>query len=178
MQPEHLRPAFADVFIPQLKAAGITHIVSVPDGYLAVLIDLARKAGVDLTPVAREEEAFAVAAGLRMAGKKPLVMIQNVGFLNSIGCFATLCLNYRTPFSVLVAHRGNLYDKNNYDILKFRYFENILNVMNLRTISWHGYAHEPQLLSLVAQLAETAREPAFLLLDMPPAGTAPMKGPQ
>ena len=90
-------------FVQQLKNAGITHVTSVPDGYLAPLIE---QVVVDdhftHIPAAREEECIGIASGLAMGGKKPLVMMQNVGFLNSIGCFATLPQNYKIPFVVLV----------------------------------------------------------------------------
>src|SRR5690606_22114194 len=122
---------------------------------------------------ARGEEAIGIASGLAMAGKKTLVMMQNVGFLNSIGCFATLALNYRTPFVMLIAHRGNIYDRNNYDIPKIRFMDGIFRQMNLFTTSYRQFGNEPDLLRLMMQQAETAGEPTFLMLDMPPSGRKP-----
>ena len=119
-------------FIEQVHNAGISHIISVPDGYLAPLIKKVNEDNtLHHTVAAREEEALAIASGLAMAGKTPLVMMQNSGFLNSIGCFSTLCQNYRTPFVLLLANRGNLYDKNSYDIPKIRHMDGILRQMNL-----------------------------------------------
>lgn len=160
-------------FIEQVHAAGLTHVVSVPDGYLAPLI---KKVEADQTlhhtVAAREEEALAIAAGLAMAGKKPIVLMQNSGFLNSIGCFSTLCQNYRTPFVLLLANRGNLYDKNSYDIPKIRYMDGLLKQMNLLAYSAHQYRGEANLIRLVQSVAETAEEPALLLLDYPPDHSA------
>lgn len=165
--------AFIDSFIPQLKAAGITHVVSVPDGYLAPLIKLVMADGTFThIPAAREEEAIGIASGLSLAGAKCLVMMQNVGLLNSIGCMATLPLNYRTPFVLLLSHRGNIYDKNTYDMPKIRFMDGVLRTMNLRVFSYREFQNEPDLLPLLWQQAHTAQEPSILLLDYPPQGRA------
>ena len=162
---------FNDVFMDQVNAAGITHVVGVPDGWLAPLIDQLEAANtITYVPAAREEEAIGIASGFAMAGKKTMVMMQNVGFLNSVGCFATLPLNYRIPFVMLIANRGNLFDKNNYDIPKIRYMENTLDSMNLLRTSYYQYKEEDNLLKKVMDRAETAQEPCFLLLDYPPHG--------
>ena len=160
-------------FIDQAHHAGITHVVSVPDGYLAPLIKQVNADNtLHHTVAAREEEALAIASGLAMAGKRPIVLMQNSGFLNSIGCFSTLCQNYRTPFVLLLANRGNLYDKNSYDIPKIRYMDGLLKQMNLLSYSAHQYRDEENLIRLVQSVAETAEEPALLLLDYPPDHSA------
>ena len=159
--------------LEQIDAAGITHIISVPDGYLAPMIQkIEGKRHLHHTPAAREEEALAIASGLSMAGKKAMVMMQNSGFLNSIGCYATLCQNYRTPFVLLIANRGNIYDKNNYDIPKIRYMDGILKTMNTLHYSCHQYRDEENILRMAQNVAETAGEPAILLLDYPPEHSA------
>jgi sulfopyruvate decarboxylase alpha subunit len=169
MLPES--PSFSASFLTQCRTAGVTHVVSVPDGYLAPLIwQVVKDERILHIPAAREEEAIGIAAGLSMAGKRVLVMMQNVGFLNSLGCFSTLALNYRTPFALLLSHRGNLFDKNTYDMPKMRFMNNILEGMNLFTHSAYQFRHEPDLIKLVLDQSYTAGEPAVLLLDMPPEG--------
>ncbi len=160
-------------FIKQTHKAGITHIISVPDGYLAPLIkEVLEDKTLHHTHAAREEEALAIASGLAMCGVKAMVMMQNSGFLNSIGCFATLCQNYSTPFVLLLANRGNLYDKNSYDIPKIRYMDGIIKQMNLFAYSCHQYQNEENLVSLAQSVAETVQEPTLLLLDYPPSHSA------
>ena len=159
--------------IEQIHNAGITHVISVPDGYLAPMIQkVEADATLHHTPAAREEEALAIASGLVMAGKKVIVLMQNSGFLNSIGCFSTLCQNYRTGFVLLLANRGNLFDKNSYDIPKIRYMDGLLQSMNLLNYSCHQYRDEANLVGLAQSVAETAGEPALLLLDYPPQHSA------
>jgi sulfopyruvate decarboxylase TPP-binding subunit len=165
MQPK----TFQEAFLPQVRAAGITHAVGVPDGWLAPLISqLTEAEDITYVPAAREEEALAIASGFAMAGRRAILLTQNVGLLNGIGCFATLCQNYRTPFVLLVANRGNLFDRNSYDIPKIRYMDGILSAMNLLTTSYYAYKGEPDLIKRLMERAETAQEPAVLLLDYPP----------
>jgi sulfopyruvate decarboxylase TPP-binding subunit len=93
---------------------------------------------------------------------------QKIRYPNSLGCFATLCQNYRTPFVILVANRGNLFDKNSYDIPKIRYMDSILSAMNLLTTSYYQFRNEPDLITRMMERAETAQEPTLLMLDCPP----------
>lgn len=156
-------------FAAMCRAAGITHVTGVPDGYLAPLIQaVTNDKTLTYIPAAREEECLGIAAGLSMAGKNALVMMQNVGFLNSIGCYSTLCTNYRTSFVILIAQRGNIFDRNTYDIPKLRHWNNIATGMNMLTTSWYAYRDEQNVLSHVAEQSRAAGEPAFLLLDFPP----------
>lgn len=168
--PTQLKP-LTETFMAQVRTAGITHVTGVPDGWLAPLIrQLDDAADITYVPAAREEEALAIVSGFAMAGKKAMMLTQNVGLLNSLGCFSTLCQNYRIPFVLLIANRGNLFDKNSYDIPKIRYMDGILSAMNLLTTSYYQFKEEDNLLSKMMDRAETAQEPALLMLDYPPHG--------
>ena len=70
--------------IEQLKKCGITHVVWLPDSESKFMYD-AMQAEKDLgfIPVCREGEAFAVASGLWMGGKTPVILIQNTGLFES-----------------------------------------------------------------------------------------------
>lgn len=158
----------------QCADARIDLVTSVPDGYLVPLISAMNKTD-SLTHIAaaREEECLGIAAGASMTGKRAMVMMQNVGFLNAIGCYATLCANYRTPFLILISHRGNIDDKNKYDIEKFRYSEAFFNSGQVFSASWRQFRDEKSMIGKMMDRAYTANEPSFLLLDfMPPAGSA------
>jgi len=70
--------------LASLKRQGVTHLVWLPDSESAVLYDLVRRdTDVTLVQVCREGESFGVAAGLFVAGKKPVVVIQSTGFYES-----------------------------------------------------------------------------------------------
>jgi len=161
--------SIVESFVPSCLEAGVDFVAGVPDGYLAPLISAASASpALHYIAAAREEDCLGIASGLAMCNKKPIALMQNVGFMNAIGCFSTLCLTYRTPFVIIIANRGNLYDKTKYDVQKYRYFEKIANAMNVFTTSWRAFRDEPHLISLCYQRALTAAEPVLLLLDAPP----------
>ncbi|MDB2682652.1 thiamine pyrophosphate-binding protein [Alphaproteobacteria bacterium] len=159
-------------FIPNCIEAGIGLITSVPDGYLTPLIEQAEKSAINHVSAAREEECFGIASGAAMSGKAPLIMMQNSGFLNSIGCFATLCMNYGIPMVILVSHRGNLFDQNKYDTEKYRYFENFLQTANVFNVSWYQYKEEGNLIKMAYDRSLASREPSIISLDFAPTDKA------
>ena len=70
--------------LEQLKKNGATHVVWLPDSetnFLYVL--MSEEPSLDLVPVSREGHAFSTAAGLAAGGKKPVILIQNTGMMES-----------------------------------------------------------------------------------------------
>lgn len=62
---------------------------------------------VDL-PCTSEEQAFAIAAGCILAGKEPMVYIQNSGLGRSIDILTSLYLPYNIPYpNLLLSKRTN-----------------------------------------------------------------------
>ena len=147
-----------------LDANNIHTTTGVPDGWIVPLIKgLSEDDRFHYIAAAREEECFGIASGIAMSGKRALVLMQNSGFLNSIGAFTTLCQKYQTPFVCLIAHRGGINDSNSYDPNKFRSFEATTNAMNLfvHPSSWEDL---PTTLPKAMARSEGAGEPAFVTL--------------
>lgn len=142
------------------------HIATgVPDGWIVPIIKgLSEDKRFDYIAAAREEECFGIAAGAAISGKRALVLMQNSGFLNSIGAFTTLCQKYQTPFVCLIAHRGGIQDSNSYDPNKFHSFEAVTHAMNLfvHPSSWQDLSvNIPKAMAR----SEGAGEPAFVTLS-------------
>lgn len=57
-------------------------------------------------PATREAEAIGIAAGAYLAGKKPVVYMQNSGLLDSINEVTSLLLPYQIPVLFSVTWRG------------------------------------------------------------------------
>lgn len=89
--------------------AGIRDVVYVPDNPLSfVLDDLTRRfPDVRLILATREEEAFGIAAGLYLGGRRPCVMLQSSGLGNSLNALTTLVVPYRIPMLIVVSMRGD-----------------------------------------------------------------------
>ena len=64
--------------LEELKKNKVTHVIGLPDNSSVKLFELLKSDhDIQLVPVTREGEAFAVAAGLWIGGRVPVVLIQN-----------------------------------------------------------------------------------------------------
>jgi sulfopyruvate decarboxylase TPP-binding subunit len=162
------RARMIETFVNACKDAGVDLIVSVPDGYIVPLIErIDADRSIRHIAASREEECLGVAAGAAMTGKRVVALMQNVGFLNALGCFATLCINYRTPFLIVVSHRGNIYDNNAYDVLKYKYFELAMRNTGIFTVRLSDNVKQNNLIAKLLGRSALAQEPSILLLDQP-----------
>ena len=151
--------------LDSLDEHNINITTGVPDGWIVPLIKgFSEDKRFEYIAAAREEECFGIAAGAAMSGRRALVLMQNSGFLNSIGAFTTLCQKYQTPFVCLIAHRGGINDSNSYDPNKFRSFEATTHAMNLfvHPSSWKDLATS---IPKAMARSEGAGEPAFITLS-------------
>ena len=99
--------ASAEKIVNELKQQEITHAVGVPDNGSARIYELLRaEPGIEVITVTREGEAFAVASGLYVGGKKPVIIIQNTGFLESGDAIRGTVVNMRVPVVVFIGYRG------------------------------------------------------------------------
>lgn len=97
----------AQSILEELLHCGVTDVVGLPDNCSAALFALLKgKVEPKLRLVSREGEAFALASGLWIGGKKPIVLIQNTGLLESGDSFRGTALRMRIPLLCLVTFRG------------------------------------------------------------------------
>ena len=107
--PESRVPAWAAAVCDGVHAAGSRDVVYVPDNPLShVLRDVReRLPDVRLVLATREEEAFGIAAGLFLGGKRPTVMLQSSGLGNSLNALTSLLIPYQIPALMVVSMRGD-----------------------------------------------------------------------
>ena len=99
-----LHPA---AIIEELKKNNFTHVVWLPDSETNFMYQLLNnEPSLDLVPVCREGETMAIAAGLWVGGKKPVVLIQNTGIFESGDSIRGLALDVNQPLVMLVGYRG------------------------------------------------------------------------
>src|SRR5437016_12406447 len=90
-----------------LTTCGITHVVWIPDSELGTWeAALAAAEGLSLIRVCREGEAFAVAAGLWLGGKKPIVLIQCTGFFEAGDALRNVLHDMKLPLFFVVGVRS------------------------------------------------------------------------
>ena len=98
-----------DEIVATFTELGITHVVWLPDTTLGQWDQTLRTAaGIELVPVCREGEAWALAAGLHLGGAKPIVVIQCTGLFESGDALRNVAHDYRLPIFGLVGYRSYL----------------------------------------------------------------------
>ena len=86
-----------------IRAADVTHVVTVPDTHQKTLLDLlAVSRTPELVTVCTEDEAMGVNLGLFMGGKRPMLLIQNSGFYAAMNTVRGLSLDPRVPACLLI----------------------------------------------------------------------------
>ena len=101
-----LRPRSARI-ARALVGLGITHVVGVPDNATRFVFELLEnESGVQVVPVCREGEAWAIASGLWVGGRHPVVIIQNTGFLESGDGLRGTAIEMGVPLLSIIDYRG------------------------------------------------------------------------
>ncbi len=104
MEESRLSPS---AIIDQLHANGVTHVVWLPDSETNFMYEqMAGDESIHIVPICREGESLAVAAGLWVGGKKPVVMIQNTGLFESGDSIRGLGLDIAIPLVLIIGYRG------------------------------------------------------------------------
>jgi sulfopyruvate decarboxylase subunit alpha len=90
-----------------LKSLGFTDVVSIPDGesrnlYQALLDD----ADIEVYLPTREGEGIAIAAGLWVGGRRPVVVLQNTGLMEAGDALRGCGIGPSIPLLLLVGWRG------------------------------------------------------------------------
>ena len=94
-------------FCTMLKKKGFDFFTGVPCSILKDVINyLSKDPDVPYIPATREDEAIGIATGAYLAGKKPVVLMQNSGLGNSIGALTSLDQLYEIPMLLLISWRG------------------------------------------------------------------------
>ena len=93
--------------LEELKKCGVTHIVWLPDTGARPMYEAMKSAKeFTLIPVCREGEAIAIATGLMLGGKNPVVLHQNSGFFESGDSVRGFALDLRLPLLIIVGYAG------------------------------------------------------------------------
>lgn len=100
-------PIAPDVAVAWLKALGYDFFAGVPCSLVSGLI-ATLEADPEITYYAetREDAAIGLACGAMMAGRRPVVIMQNSGLGVCINALTSLTLLYQTPALLLITWRG------------------------------------------------------------------------
>jgi len=98
----------AELVLEELRRQRVTDVLGIPDNASKALLDLlAAEPAIRLLTVTREGEAFAIASGLWVGGRTPVVLIQNTGLLEAGDALRGTAMRMRVPLVCLVTVRGH-----------------------------------------------------------------------
>jgi sulfopyruvate decarboxylase subunit alpha len=93
--------------VAALKDCGVTHVIWIPDSELGTWDQaLNSDSELRLIRVCREGEAIAVAAGLMLGGKHPVVAIQCTGLFEAGDSLRNIVHDMKLPLFMIVGLRG------------------------------------------------------------------------
>lgn len=99
LQPESM--------VEEFRKNGVTHVVTIPDSETNHLYELmCQQPWLDIVPCAREGECFAIAFGLKVGKKVPVILIQNTGLLESGNAIRTYAMDTGWPMVMIIGYRG------------------------------------------------------------------------
>lgn len=169
-------PLWATGVADGLLAAGCRDIVYVPDNPLShILAALRRSDGEVRTTLAmREEEAFAVAAGLYLGGARPAVLMQSSGLGNTLNALGSLLIPYQVPVVLVVSMRGDPGEWNAAQVPMGRAVAPVLDAFAVQHLTVERDEEAAATVLALADLAFGTRMPAACLL--PRRLTVPVRG--
>lgn len=103
-QPGKLTP---HAVLGEMLKNEVTHVVCLPDSetnWLYMLME--KEPSLDLVRVAREGQAISTASGISVGGKKPVVLIQNTGLMESGDSLRGWGMGLNRPLVLIVGYRG------------------------------------------------------------------------
>lgn len=158
----HLSP---EVVLEEMKKHGVTHVVWLPDSetnWLYLLMQA--EPSLHLIAVSREGQAFSVAAGLAVGGKKPIILIQNTGLMESGDSLRGWGLGLNIPVVLMVGYRGWTRHGVNQDTAA-TYTERFLNAFGINYYLVETSADAPRISVAFEEAQRTKRPVAVLVGD-------------
>ena len=152
-----------ETILGAMKQHGVTHVVFLPDSetnwlYLLMKSDPA----IHLFGVNREGHASSIAAGLSVAGGKPLILIQNTGMMESGDSLRGWLLGLNIPVVLMVGYRGWTRHGVNQDSAA-TYTERFLMAFGINYYLVENDADAPRI-SIAFEEAERTKRPVVVLV--------------
>ncbi len=95
-------------FAAVLAACDITDVVTIPDSTIGSWDAVATARGARVIRACREGEAWGIAMGLHLGGRRPLVLIQCTGFFESGDALRNVLHDWRLPIPSVIGYRSYL----------------------------------------------------------------------
>ncbi|MFE6916044.1 thiamine pyrophosphate-binding protein [Streptomyces rubiginosohelvolus] len=162
----------ADELAEGLADRGFGPYYGTPCGILAPLFAAVdRRAG--LLPVVREDNAVGMAAGAALAGKAPVVLMQNSGLGQSVNALASLTVPYGLAMLLIVSLRGVAPDPTQENLVMGRVTEPLLAGLGIETATLNTVAGPAERAAWAHEVVVRQGRPAALLVPPTAFGWRP-----
>src|ERR1051326_4156803 len=122
----------AQKIVAALKRAGVDLVATLPDlKIVEVIRAIDEDPALKHVPLCREEEGVGICAGAYLTGKRPALLMQNAGLLNSCNALTTTCLQFQIPLLLLIYYAGDFGDRGFATVGSVT--EPVLDALGLRT---------------------------------------------
>lgn len=148
-----------------LAAGGVTVAAYVPDKRLQGILARLADHGVCMRSLTREEECVGYAAGQRIAGKRPVVLMQSSGLGNALNALGSLAVPYRLGLPLVISMRGSFGEANPSQIPLGRAAAQFLGSLGVQAFSLRAAAAAASATAGALTLAYEAGECAALMLE-------------
>lgn len=151
--------------LTELKNNGADFFTSVPCKLLGGFIKaLENDQDIGYIPTNREEEGLGILTGAYMAGKTPVLVMQNTGVGTLITSLCSLGLYFRVPVTMIISHRGSPGEPIGAQVPMGTACETLLKTINIPTYMFSDPSDVKKIGQLVP-FASVAEGPVAAILD-------------
>lgn len=152
-----------ETVLAEMRKNGVTDVVWLPDSETNWLFLLMQaEPGLRLVGVTREGHAASIASGLYAGGRRPMILIQNTGMMESGDSIRGWLLGMNVPVVMMVGYRGYTRHGVNTDTAA-TYTERFLNAFDLPFYLVESDADAGRISVAFAQ-AEREKRPVVVLV--------------
>jgi sulfopyruvate decarboxylase subunit alpha len=160
----------AQKIVAALKRAGVDLVATLPDlKIVEVIRAIDEDAALKHVPLCREEEGVGICAGAYLTGKRPALLMQNAGLLNSCNALTTTCLQFQIPILLLIYYAGDFGDRGFATVGSVT--EPVLDALGFRTYVLRKPEEIESTIRGAEVLAEDSRRPVAVLLTRSVVGS-------
>ena len=107
-----MKPEAADRALDALIDSGIDFAACLPDSaFQELYLPLSAEPKVDYIQVANEGDGVGICMGAWIGGKKPVLIMENTGFMVTPYALMRGPIAFGVPMLLLIAHRGGFHDQ-------------------------------------------------------------------
>jgi sulfopyruvate decarboxylase alpha subunit len=162
---------WAQTVVSCLKAAEIRFINYLPDAMGEQILRLARQdPAFELLPLAREEEGVGVVCGQALGGVRGVLVMPVSGLGNSLNALASLAIPYKFPLPMVIAHRGDLGEFNQAQIVMGQTAPEILHSFRIPFFELKREEEVEKITSGALRMTYASEGPVAILISTQVAG--------